>query len=152
MARDGSGTYTLPLPSVVTGTAIEASWANTTLSDVAASLSDSLSRSGSGAMSVQIKAVDGTKTVPGFGFNSESTSGLYRSGAGDIRVTVLNTDIARFHSSSGFQVYNNAAWRDVFIGTDGSAEGQLTKWDNSNGIWIPATTLVQDANGSLWIG
>lgn len=152
MSRDASGTYTLPLSPVVTGTTIEASWANTSLNDVAAALTDSLSRSGDGNMSVQLKGVDGTKTVPGFGFSSESTSGLYRSGAGDIRVTSLNTDIARFHSTNGFQVYNNAAWRDVFFGTSGSAEGQIAKWDNANGQWVPATSLVLDASNNLWIG
>lgn len=152
MARDGAGTYTLPLSPVVTGTTIEASWANQTLNDIASAMTDSLSRSGDGSMSVQIKIVGGTKTVPGIGFSSESTSGIYRAGAGDVRISVLNTDIARFHSSNGVQAYVNAAWRDIYFGTNGSAEGQLAKWDNTNTIWGPATGLVLDTSGNLWVG
>jgi len=152
MSRDASGNYTLPLSPVVTGTTIEASWANSSLNDIASALTDSLSRSGDGAMSVQFKSVDGTKTVPGMGFNSESTSGLYRASAGDVRVSVLNTDIARFHSTNGLQVYKNAAWRTAFVGTDGSVEGQIAKWDDANSQWIPATALVLDSSNNLWIG
>jgi hypothetical protein len=103
-------------------------------------------------MSVQLKSVDGTKTVPGLGFNSESTSGLYRASAGDVRVSVLNTDIARFHSTNGFQIYANAGWRDLFFGTAGSAEGQLARWNNSTSIWEPATGAVIDSSGSFWLG
>ena len=152
MSRDSGGTYTLPLSPVVTGATIEASWANTSLNVIATALTDSLSRSGDGGMSSALKIIDGTKTVPGFTWSSESTSGFYRSAAGDIRVTVLNTDIVRFHSTNGLQVYDNAAWRNVFFGTDGSAEGQIAKWDNTNGQWVPATALVLDASNNLWLG
>ena len=43
MPRNGSGTYSLPSGNpVVAGTTIEASWANTTLNDVATELTGSL--------------------------------------------------------------------------------------------------------------
>lgn len=46
MPRNGSGTYELPLPNVVDGTAIEASWANTTLADLATAITNSIAKDG----------------------------------------------------------------------------------------------------------
>jgi len=44
MSRNGSGTYTLPAGNpVVTGTTISSTWANNTLSDMAAAISVSIS-------------------------------------------------------------------------------------------------------------
>jgi len=51
MSRDSAGNYNLPAGNpVITGTIIETVWANPTMSDLAAALSDSLSRSGKGGM------------------------------------------------------------------------------------------------------
>lgn len=44
---------------------------------------------------VQI-GLDGAVATPAINFISEPTSGLYRAGAGDLRISVLSTDIARF--------------------------------------------------------
>lgn len=47
MPRNGSGTYTLPAGNpVVTGTIISSSWANTTLSDIATALTNSVAKDG----------------------------------------------------------------------------------------------------------
>jgi hypothetical protein len=47
MSRNGSGVYTLPAGNpVVTGTTIASSWANSTLSDIAATLTDSVAADG----------------------------------------------------------------------------------------------------------
>jgi hypothetical protein len=47
MSRNGSGTYTLPAGNpVVTGTTITSSWANTSLSDIAAALTQSVAADG----------------------------------------------------------------------------------------------------------
>lgn len=47
MARNGSGTYSLPAGNpVVTGTTIQSTWANNTLSDIATALTQSLSQDG----------------------------------------------------------------------------------------------------------
>ena len=52
MSRNGSGTYTLPAGNpVVTGTTITASWANTSLSDIAAALTQSVAADGQTPMS-----------------------------------------------------------------------------------------------------
>ena len=47
MARNGSGTYNLPAGNpVVTGTTISSTWANSTLSDIAAALTGSIAKDG----------------------------------------------------------------------------------------------------------
>jgi hypothetical protein len=100
MSRNSSGTYTLPAGNpVVSGTIIEASWANVTLSDLAAALTDSLSRSGQGGMSAALRIIDGTAAVPGVAFGNETGSGAYRAAAGDWYLTVLGSGIARIRST-----------------------------------------------------
>lgn len=55
MARNGLGTYTLPSGNpVVTGTPIASAWANTTLSDIAAELTNSLPRDGQASPTANI--------------------------------------------------------------------------------------------------
>lgn len=93
MSRNSTGTYTLPSGNpVVTGTLIESNWANNTLSDLATAMTDSLSRSGQGGMTFAMRGVDGTVTVPAYSFTAETSSGFYRAGAGDIRLSILGTD------------------------------------------------------------
>ena len=100
MSRNSSGTYTLPVGNpVVSGTVIEANWANTTNDDIAAALTDSLSRSGKGGMSASLRIIDGTVSVPGVAFGNETGSGAYRAAAGDWYLTVLGSNIARLRAS-----------------------------------------------------
>jgi len=52
MSRNGSGTYTLPAGNpVVTGTTISSVWANSTLSDMANALTNSVATDGQAPMS-----------------------------------------------------------------------------------------------------
>jgi hypothetical protein len=100
MSRNSSGTYTLPAGNpVVSGQLIEASWANSTLNDIATALTDSLSRSGEGSMSAPLRIVDGSAAVPGIAFGSETGSGAYRAAAGDWYLTVLGSGVVRLRSS-----------------------------------------------------
>jgi hypothetical protein len=64
---------------------------NNTMADLAAEIQDSLSRSGKGGMSVAFKNADGTVGAPGITFSAETTSGMYRNAAGDLRISVLGT-------------------------------------------------------------
>jgi hypothetical protein len=51
MPRNGSGTYNLPAGNpVISGTTIQSTWANTTLTDIASALTGSLPRDGQAAM------------------------------------------------------------------------------------------------------
>jgi hypothetical protein len=61
MSRNGSGTYTLPAGNpVVTGTSITSSWANTTLSDIAAGLTQSVAADGQTPMTGNLNMTNNT--------------------------------------------------------------------------------------------
>jgi hypothetical protein len=61
MSRNGSGTYTLPAGNpVVTGTAITTSWANTTMSDIAAGLTQSVAADGQTPMTGNLNMTNNT--------------------------------------------------------------------------------------------
>lgn len=94
MPRASNGVYTLPntVNPVIPGTTITSIWANTTLVDVAQALTDSLDRAGRGSMTAALKITDGTVSLPGLSFSTEVSSGLYRAGAGDLRLAVLGVD------------------------------------------------------------
>ena len=119
MSRDGNGNYTPPLNPVVGGQPIEADWANDTINDLAAALTDSLSRSGNGGMLASFRAVDGTVNIPAISFNNETNSGIYRAGTGDYRLCVNGKDKARIRDVNGmaaFQVFDLAgtgAWETL---------------------------------------
>lgn len=157
MARDGSGTYTLPLPDVVSGTTIDASWANQSLGDIEAALTDSLSRSGSGTMSVAFKSVSGVVGAPGLTFSSETSSGLYRAGANDIRFSVAGIDKMRWNVS-GVAIWDGTAWQSLGAGLDaGTVTGQILEWNDTSGRWEVSTAITTtgtrvDVAGDLYIG
>lgn len=101
MPRNSGGTYTLPVSNpVVTGTSVSSTWANDTMNDLKAEMTDSLSRSGKGGMSAALGIIDGAVATPGISFNSEAGSGLYRVGAGDVRFALLGTDLLKFAAAS----------------------------------------------------
>lgn len=101
MPRNSSGTYTLPAGNpVVTGTTISSTWANTTLTDLANAMTDSLSRSGDGGMQAPLFLDDGAVGAPGLSWGNEPTSGLYRAGAGDFRYSVSATEVFRIVAGS----------------------------------------------------
>jgi hypothetical protein len=61
MSRNGNGTYNLPAGNpVVTGTAITSSWANTSLSDIAAALTQSVAADGQTPMTGNLNMTNNT--------------------------------------------------------------------------------------------
>ena len=112
MPRDASGVYTLP-PSnpVVTGTIIASTWANSTMSDIAAQLNNVLTRDGLLGPTGPFKLQDGTVAAPGLAWASEPGLGWYRKGAGSIGVAsggVSVSDIAT-SADTNFSLYPKAA-------------------------------------------
>lgn len=89
MPRNSSGTYTLPAGNpVVTGTLIESTWANPTMSDIGSAITDSLDRFGRGGMLAPMRFTDGSVTAPSMSFSSETTLGVWRPSAGNIAIAV----------------------------------------------------------------
>lgn len=97
MPRNASGTYTLPSGNpVVTGTVIQSSWANNTLSDVGNELTNSLSRSGAGGMTGAFRAADGSSSVPAISWGNETNTGFYRAGSADTRLIIASTEVQKW--------------------------------------------------------
>ena len=89
MPRNPAGTYELPLAPVIPAEVIEVDWANESLDDIAAALTDSLSRNGAGGMLVPLKVIDGTEVLPGISFSLETGTGVYRPAAGQMGTSIL---------------------------------------------------------------
>lgn len=137
MPRDINGNFSLdPSNPVVPGTVIETGWANPTLADIAAALTDSLSRSGSGGMLAPFRFSDGTLAAPGIAFTNEPSSGLYRAALNDIRFAIGSSDVLRF-IPSGVTV---PAGKTI-SGAIGSA--------TSTGTFATVTTPMLRSTGSI---
>lgn len=75
MARNGSGTYTLPSGNpVVTGTTISSSWANNTLNDIATALTNSIAKDGQTTPTANLPM--GTFKLTGMGVGSANTDSI----------------------------------------------------------------------------
>ncbi len=102
MPRDASGNYVLPPQNpVAAGTVITSDWANSTMSDIANELTNSLSRNGQGGMLAALTFQDGTLTTPSIAFTQETTLGFYRSAAGMITATKGLTVTGNLNATQG---------------------------------------------------
>src|SRR6478752_2602709 len=107
MPRNSSGNYSLPAANpVITGTTITSTWANTTLSDVASELTNSLDRQGRGGMLAPFKVADGSIAAPGISFSNEPSTGWYRPSTGIIGISVLGTNVATLAAGGASLVGN----------------------------------------------
>ena len=158
MARNPDGTYDLPLPDVQPGERIASTWANTTMNDIALALENSLDRDGNGGMRAPLLFGDGVVGAPGITWNAETTSGLYRAGLGDMRVSILATDSMRWTQTS-VQIWNATDNQWETIVTDGgtgnvtvpagSSPLQILEWDNSAGEWALGAALEKVPSGTI---
>lgn len=157
MPRQPDGTYVLPNADVSPGDEVSSAWANSTMRDLADAMTDSLDRDGNGGMRAPLLFGDGSNAGPGIAFSAEPSSGIYRVGIGDVRVSVLGSDLFRWNAQKA-QVWVNAAWADVLYeagpGTvpDGTADNQTVLWDDTNGVWLagvqPAADVSYDPAGN----
>jgi len=148
MPRDSNGNYTLPSGNpVVTGEVISTGWANPTMSDIGAELTNSLDRQGRGGMLAPFKFVDGTNSQPGMTWTNEPTTGFYRAGGGDMRATVAG--IARMRwTSTGVDVYDGVAGTWVALA---NASGVNFAVKNADNKFSQDQTIVKSsASLSLW--
>lgn len=123
MSRDSGGTYSLPAGNpVVTGTTISSATHNTTNSDIGTELTDSLSRSGKGAMLAPLELTNGSAAAPSLTFDSDTDTGLYRIGADNLGLAVGGTKAV-----------------DVAAGTVTVPLGLTVTQDTANGAAVTAT-------------
>lgn len=92
MARNGSGTYTVP-NSFTSGAVITASDHNENWSDAASELTNSVAADGQTSMTGPLKASSGTAAAPSVTFAADPDSGMYRIGSNNVGVAVGGTKI-----------------------------------------------------------
>ena len=129
MSRNGSGTYTLPAGNpVVTGTTISSTWANSTLTNIASALTDSL-------------AADGQTTATG------------NLKMGNNRITGLANGIAATDAASITQVTSAVAITGGTIGGVTFAAGSVSApaiaptGDTNTGIFFPSADTIAFSEG-----
>ena len=144
MPRDGSGVYTLPAGNpVVTGTVIATTWANPTMSDIAAQLNNVLTRDGLLGPTGPFKLQDGTVAAPGLAWASEPGLGFYRPGAGNLSFAVRGNEMAAFIMSG-----NDANF--ALKKTASGAANQLLGYTGNSIRWaiIPGDGLVESGSNT----
>lgn len=143
MPRNSSGVYQLPAGNpVVSGTLIESTWANSTMSDMAQALSDSLDRFGRSTMAAPLLLNDGTVAAPGMAFGAESSTGLYRESSHVMGVSVAGVEVARF-TSAGISALFPMLFADGTLAAPGIAFGAET----GTGFYRPAANTLGVAVG-----
>ena len=159
MSRDASGNYTLPVGNpVVTDTVIESNWANDTMSDVKTEITNSLDRQGKGGMLAPLKGTDGTKAAPAFSFTNAFSTGFYRAGTNDVRLSLNAVDYLKATTTSftyGDDVLVVTATTFTFNGgtvlVEGAATATQIEFDNTVTGVLPASN-VQAAIDLLSVG
>lgn len=166
MSRNGSGTYTLPAGNpVVTGTSIASTWANTTMTDLANALTDSLAADGQTTMTGNLKMgankitglADGTLTTDGVSKGQMDTAiatgtaskqaeitavGILKgAGAGSISAATAGTDYAGI---SNVQTFTAGQRGEVTALTSGSTVN--TNLADSNNFSVTLDTNATLAN------
>ena len=122
--RNGSGTYSIP-NTVVTGTTINSAVENANNADIAAALTDSVSKDGQTTLTGQLKAFAGTVAAPGYTFGSDLDSGLCRIGADNIGGAAGGVKIFEWDGTGLTVATGKTLTADDFI-VDDVAAGDIT--------------------------
>ena len=99
MPFNGSGTFTI-VNTFTPNTTISSSAVNGNFSDIAAGLSDCLTRDGQAGMSAPLDIVSGTVGNPGLEFTSQQGTGLYLATAGNVGLAIASAAAFAFSAPS----------------------------------------------------
>jgi hypothetical protein len=69
------------------------------MTDLETEMTASLDRNGKGGMLAVLKGIDGVVGGPAYSFTNETTTGIYRAGSNDLRVSIAGTDRAKVNAS-----------------------------------------------------
>ena len=146
MSRNGSGTYTLPAGNpVVTGTTISSTWANTTLNDIAATLTDSVAADGQTPMTGNLdlnthkvvglvagsatgEAVEYTQFTTAFVNPTFTGTGFMlipKGTTAERPVSPVNGEIRYNTTTSQFEGYQGGAWGQLGGGATGGGGDEV---------------------------
>lgn len=130
MARNSGGSHSLPSGNpVVSGTTISATTQNNTLSDISAEITDSLCRSGKGAMLAPLELVDGAVGTPALTFDNDTDTGIYRKGANNMALVAGGAEILDVQAAgvdiTGALAVSGAVAGAAVSGTTGTFSGAV---------------------------
>jgi hypothetical protein len=140
MSRNGSGVYSLPAGNpVVTQTTISSSWANSTLADIAATLTDSVAADGQTPITGALIGINDTLQFGGTGqVTLPVGTTAQRSAAPSAGMIRYNTSFAQFEGYSG------SSWSQVGGGATGG--GGDTVFVENSAIVTTSYTLSAGKN------
>ncbi len=121
MSRNGSGTYSLPAGNpVVTGTTISSSWANNTMNDLAAAITDSIAADGQTTITGALVGINNTVQ---FGGTGQITLPI---GTTAERSATPNSGMIRYNSTFGqFEGYQSGEWGQLGGGATGGGGDEV---------------------------
>jgi hypothetical protein len=147
MPRNSAGVYSLPASNpVVPFTTIATSWANPTMSDIAAELTNSLDRTGRGGMLAPFRIFDGTVVQPGLAFANEAGLGLWRSAAGTMHMASLGANVFTFEPGQSTSPVKLVMMGQTQYRTTGQKWWQ-SKVDVDDALTFSPSTLI---NGEIF--
>jgi hypothetical protein len=170
MSRNGSGTYTLPAGNpVVTGTTISSNWANTTLNDIAATLTDSVAADGQTPMtgnldlnthkavnlvagSVAGDAIEYTQFTTAFVnpvFGGTGFMLIPKGTTAQRPVSPVNGEIRYNTDTAQFEGYQGGAWGQLGGGATGGGGDEVFQ---ENGVTVTTSYTLTTNKNALSVG
>jgi hypothetical protein len=151
MSRNGTGTYNLPAGNpVVTGTTISSTWANTTLTDIATALTNSVATDGQTPITGALIGTSGTVTFGGVGQTRiPSGTTAQRSASPQDGMIRFNTDLQQYegYRNGSWSIFGNGAGGTLFSDTVTATQGQ-TLFNLPTGYVQGGDNLSVYVNGS----
>jgi hypothetical protein len=98
MARNGSGTHTVP-NTFVSGQPITAAGHNQNWTDVAAEITNSVAADGQTTISGALKGASGTVSLPSYSFSADLDTGMYRIGANSVGFAANGAKVIEYNTA-----------------------------------------------------
>jgi hypothetical protein len=166
MSRNGSGTYTLPAGNpVVTGTTISSTWANSTLTNIASALTDSLAADGQTTATGNLKMGNNRITGLADGIAATDAASITQvtSAVAITGGTINGTSVGATTAATGRCTTLEATGVTTVQAGTVSAPAITTTGDTNTGIFFPAADTIAfseggaevarfDASGNLLVG
>ena len=153
MPRDLSGNYTLPAGNPVSsGGVISSVWANSTLSDLANEMGNSLAKDGRTPITGPFKFVSGTSALPGITFSTDPGTGLWLPATGILAFSTGAFERMRIDTTGKVGIGTSSPAFGLDVNASVIALGTKTA-SSTNGGYVryrDDTGAVRWAAGVLW--